>query len=178
MEKPLPFENASFNTIFSNVFYWITDLRQLLSECHRILKNTGRLIVAVPDKKFQKNLIYSEYLKHGHQWAKYLDRGNHKNLKHFHTYAEWKSIFSSAGFKIEYHSSYLSEMFVRWSQIGNWMYTPTMTKMSNLIDPQIRNTIKSKLIENVLPIVMSYVNYEMTLRQGTFHLFILRPNSK
>jgi ubiquinone/menaquinone biosynthesis C-methylase UbiE len=64
------FPDEKFQTIFSNIFYWIPKLRQLLQESKRILKSSGRIIILVPDKKLKQNLIYNQYIESGEKWAK------------------------------------------------------------------------------------------------------------
>ncbi|MFC1785302.1 methyltransferase domain-containing protein [Candidatus Neomarinimicrobiota bacterium] len=49
LNKPLPYENNSFNLIYSdNVFEHIENLIDLIKECYRILKKDGHLIIKVP----------------------------------------------------------------------------------------------------------------------------------
>jgi len=174
LENLLPFGDNSFSTIFSNIFYWVDNLEQLFTECYRTLKTNGRLVIFVPDKKFQKNLIYFEFLKHGHQWAKIMDRGTYSNTKHCYSYSEWKSIFSPLGFSEEIHSMYLSERFIRFSQIAMRPFSPYIIEMANKLSMKDRKNIKKRLIKEFLPIILSYLNYEKSLKGGTFHFFVLK----
>jgi len=174
LEKPLPFKDNTFNTIFSNVFYWVSDIHQLFSECHRILKDRGSLIICVPDINHRKNLIYNEFLRAKSKWAKQLDRGNYLNLKQCLRFSEWKSIINSTGFKISHHSSYMSEQFIQFCQIAMRPYSPYMIEMANNLDPRVRNNIKSKLIQDLTPLITSYIKYELNRpSKKCFHFFVL-----
>ncbi len=176
MEKPLPFPDDTFATIFSNTFYWITNVKQLFSECYRILKKNGILVICVPTEKFPKYLIYDQYLKHPkYTWAKTLDRGTYSNTKHCYSYLKWKSIFSPMGFTVEHHSTYLSEKFVKFAQVAMRPYIPFITDMANNLNPEIRRKIKTRLINELVPLTSSYIEYERDhVRNGGFHLFVLK----
>jgi len=175
LNKPLPFDNECFNTIFSNVFYWIKNLSQLLSECNRILKKKGKLILCVPDVRFRENLIYNLFLSHGHLWAKYLDRGIYSNIGHCYSYTNWKKLLEHSGFRTIKHSNYLSENFVQFHNIGMRPYSPYVIEMANSLKSATRKRIKRRLMEEITPIIESYVEYETSLKScGSFHLFVLQ----
>lgn len=179
LNKPLPFDDQSFSTIFSNVFYWIGNLDQLLSESHRILKSNGNLVICVPDYKFKQNLIFNKFINGGHSWAKLLDRGIYNSItKHCYSLAKWKSLFFKKNFNIQYHSTYLSEDFIKFWTIGMRPYSPYIIDMTNNLQPRVRKNIKSRLIKEISPIIESYVNYEMVKKHnGCFHLFVLKKKS-
>lgn len=175
LNKPLPFEDDSFETIFSNTFYWIHNIQQLLSESNRILRKKGKLIICVPDIKFKKNLIYNFFLDTGQYWAKALDRGIYSNAnEHCYSYSKWKSLIANSRFKIISHSSYLSENFIKFHNIGMRPYSPYVIEMANELSPNVRKRIKSRLIKEITPIISSYVNYELLSNKGCFHLFVLQ----
>lgn len=176
LNKPLPFDDESFETIFSNTFYWIHNLQQLLLESNRILKKKGKLIICVPDIKFKKNLIYNFFLDSKQIWAKSLDRGIYSNAnEHCYSYSKWKSLFADAGLKIISHSNYLSENFIKFHNIGMRPYSPYVIEMANnLSSPNIRKKIKSRVIKEISPIISSYVNYDLLSDKGCFHLFVLQ----
>lgn len=179
LNKPLPFKDERFQTIFSNVFYWINDLEALLIESGRILKHDGNLILALPDQKFKKNLIYNEYITHGHQWAKILDRGIYENVsKHCYSKSMWQSIFKKCNLKIKSHYSYMSEEFVKLWSIGLRPYSPFLIEMSNSLTRETRSKIKSRLVKEMIPLLSSYVDFESIRSQSKncFHLFELVKN--
>ena len=177
LNKPLPFRDNTFQTIFSNDIFWVEKIDSLLRECKRIIKPGGSIILFVPDSKFKQNLIYSEFLKNRkNSWAKVLDRGNYPNMKHCYTLKQWKSKFSRASLKTVYHNSYLSEELIRYSQIGLKVYSPYLIEMANILQPTIRRKIKKRLIQEILPIIKSYIlNYEGNISKNQqFHTFVLK----
>jgi len=176
LNKPIPMESSSLNSIFSNVFYWIDNLEFLIKECHRILKPGGKLIVCVPNNLFKKNLIFNQYLMKKQEWAKELDRGIYANIsKHCYSFSKWKSLFSKVGFKVENHSNYLSEDLIKFWSIGFRPYSPYFIEMANSLDSKTRKKIKEKLVKEIVPIIDSYVNYELSSnKKKCFHLLVLK----
>jgi len=57
-----PYPNNSFNVVFSkSVIEHIHKPEHFLSECKRVLKKGGRLIILVPDWITQQNVFYEDY---------------------------------------------------------------------------------------------------------------------
>jgi len=173
LNKKLPFEDNSFSTIFSNVYYWVDNLPQLLKESNRILKKNGKLMLFVPDANFKEWLIYNRFIKRGQKWAKILDRGQYGNMKHCYSYKKWKKLFSDADLKIEKHSGYLSKGFLQYCDIASRPYSPYMIEMSNQLSEKNRKKIKKKLIEDFLPITNSYVKSKGKEEKPGYHYFVL-----
>lgn len=177
--NPLPFADKKFETIFSNTFYWLNDIENILREARRICNNNGKIVIFVPDKKFKDSLVYNHFLKGGQIWAKILDRGIYKNVKHCYTLAKWKSIFSKVGLKVGFHSNYATESLTKIWSIGMRPYSPFIIEMSNKLRLFDRTKIKKNLIAEMLPILGSYLNFEMSMvgKNNSFHFFVLNRKS-
>jgi SAM-dependent methyltransferase len=173
--KPFPFEDEQFETIFSNTFYWINNIENILKEAKRICAQNGKIVIFVPDKKFKDSLIYNQFLKGGHTWAKILDRGIYNNIKHCYTLSKWKTIFSKVGLKIEHHSNYATENLTKIWSIGMRPYSPFIIEMANKLKLSDRTKIKEKVISEIFPILRSYLDFEMSKigKNNCFHMFVL-----
>lgn len=175
LNKPLPFENNSFNTIFSNVFYWIENLEPLLLETNRILKKNGKLVVLVPDVNFKRNLLLEMFSKSKYYWVKALDRGISSNIIHNKSFNDWKKLFEKNGFIIDSHQNYLSKNLIQFHNIGMRPYSPYIIEMANNLSSKKRIDIKHRLVNEIFPIIKSYINYELdTTTSGCFHMFSLK----
>jgi SAM-dependent methyltransferase len=173
--KPFPFEDEQFETIFSNTFYWINDIEGILKEAKRICAKKGKIIIFVPDKKFKDSLIYNQFLKNGYTWAKILDRGIYNNIKHCYTLSKWKTIFSKVGLKIEGHSNYATKDLTKIWSIGMRPYSPFIIEMANKLELKDRTKIKKRVISEIFPILRSYLDFEMNKvgENNCFHMFVL-----
>ncbi len=173
--KPLPFEDEQFKTVFSNTFYWINDIENILKEAKRICSKNGKIIIFVPDKKFKDSLIYNHFIKGKHTWAKILDRGIYNNIKHCYTFSKWKNIFSNVGLHIEDHSNYATEKLTKIWSIGMRPYSPFIIEMANKLELKDRTKMKKRVISEIFPILRSYLDFEMNKvgKNNCFHMFVL-----
>jgi hypothetical protein len=175
----LPFDDKEFQTVFSNIFYWTKNIEKTLIEARRICSDTGKLIIFVPDIKFKNLLIYNKFLKNGYKWAKILDRGIYKNgAKHCYTFEKWETIFNKIGLKIDIHSNFLTEGFIKMWNVGLRPYSPFLIEMSNNLKSNDRTRIKKKVIQEMMPLLKSYIDYEMSKvgKGNCFHMFVLSRN--
>jgi len=173
--KQLPIKKNEFKTVFSNTFYWMNNIQHILNESKRICHEDGKIVIFVPDKKFQKSLIFNQYLSKGYLWAKMLDRGIFNNIKHCYSFKEWKATFSKVGLKIDYHSNYGTEQLVKFWSIGLRPYSPFLIEMANSLNLKTRTKIKQKLVKDLIPLLKSYLDFEMSEmgKNNCFHLFVL-----
>ena len=179
LEKPLPFENAIFNTVFSNVFYWLHNIENVLSESSRICKKNGKIILFLPDSEFKKHLIYTLYKKHGYEWARILDRGIYQNIaKHSYTHHQWERIFSKLGLSVVLHYNYLSPNLVNLWNVITRPYSPYVIELANQVNITKRNDIKKRVIRELKPLLVSILNNEIKSigTKNCFHFFVLKNN--
>lgn len=173
---PLPLKNNVFDTVFSNVFYWVDDIDTLLMEASRITKNQGKIILILPDSEFKKNLIYNLYKKKGHEWANFLDRGIYQNIsKNCFTSQKWEKIFSNCGLAIDTHYNYLSPNLVKLWNLVSRPLSPYFIELANQVGPNKRKQIKSRVIKEMKPLLISILKEEIQLinEKNCFHLFVL-----
>lgn len=170
-----PFKDETFETIFSNTFYWLNNIEKILNESKRLVSTNGKIVIFVPDKKFKDSLIYNQFIKDGYEWAKILDRGIFNNIKHCYTLQKWKSIFSKTGLKIEHHSNYATERLTKIWSIGMRPYSPFIIEMANKLTLDERTKIKKRVISEIFPILHSYLKYEESKvgKNNCFHMFVL-----
>jgi ubiquinone/menaquinone biosynthesis C-methylase UbiE len=112
--KKTPFKDNEFDTVFSNIIYWLNgDIEKIINELVRI--SNDKIIIGVPNLNFKKSLIYNNYLKNKNNvWAKFLDRGIYSNVtKHCYSNSKWEKIFEKSNLKIENHFEYISENLVK-----------------------------------------------------------------
>ena len=169
-------KNNVFDTVFSNVFYWVRDIEPLLMEASRITKTQGKIILILPDSQFKKNLIYNLYKKKGHEWANFLDRGIYQNIsKNCFTSQKWEKIFSNCGLAIDTHYNYLSPNLVKLWNLISRPFSPYFIELANQVEPNKRKQIKLRVIKEMKPLLISILKEEIQLvnDKNCFHLFVL-----
>lgn len=180
--KRLPFEDESFQTIFSNIIYWLDNPDQIFKELYRILRKDGRLCVMLPNTSYlESSFYYSVYVKGHREEFKFLeliDRGRMKdNLKITKSYADWKQIIENSGFVIEECVPHLSKTLIQIWDIGLRPIFPMLKKMVQQIDKDSLVEIKREWVDLFQTIGMPIIENDKLLTQGKefcFFCFILK----
>ena len=69
-KRPLPFEDESFDVVFSkSVIEHVYNVDNLLNECYRVLKKNGLIILMTPDWNTQHEMFWDDYT-HVKAWTR------------------------------------------------------------------------------------------------------------
>lgn len=180
--KPLPFFDASFSSIFSNIVYWLDHPEFVISEISRILKPGGKACLMLPNITFPQFSFYNQlYVNGGDDRWKFLemlDRGRFAdNIRQAKSREEWQTMFEHAGLKIERHHSHLSKLTIQAWDIGLRPLFPVLLEMANELPPEKLLSIKAKWIEILKIFLEPLLEIDKTLpgnEQPAFHCFELR----
>lgn len=178
----LPFEDESFQTVFSNIIYWLDNPSKAFREIYRILKKGGCCCAMLPNTAYlDSSFYYSLYLKEKRrefEFLKLIDRGRiTDNLKIVNTYDGWKEVIEVAGLKIEACIPHLSKPMLQIWDIGLRPLFPLLKKMTEQIETPALLEIKKEWIELFERLGRPLVENDKLLAKGTefgFFCFILR----
>ncbi|MBI5643504.1 MAG: methyltransferase domain-containing protein [Deltaproteobacteria bacterium] len=156
--KPLPFEDDSFNTIFSNMLYWLDSPEAVFKEIKRILRPGGKAAIMLPNSTFlEYSFYYKLYLKTKDpewKWLERIDRGRiAENIKHAYDAKIWEESFKKAGLKVALHKQHLSKTVIEVWDIGLRPLFPVLHKMAGKLTESDRIEIKKEGIDLVLGLV-------------------------
>lgn len=169
----IPLENDSFNTVFSNIVYWLDNVEGVLKEFSRIVTDEGKIVLLLPDKSIKNCYVYNYYLKNKSSWAKLLDGGRYKQMKKCYSYREWEQIFIKSNLEIAFHDTHLSERLIKLWDIGLRPLSPVLIEMSNKLEGMNRKRIKKEWIKICFNICKSFLEEELGRSDNVFHLFVL-----
>lgn len=180
--QPLPFPDASFNSVFSNIVYWLDSPQDVISEISRILKPGGCACLMLPNITLPQFSFYNQlYVKGGDARWKFLemlDRGRFAdNIRQAKSMDEWQAMFEQAGLKIERHHSHLSKLTIQAWDIGLRPLFPVLLEMANELSPEKLVSIKAKWIQTMKAFLEPLLEIDRTLpgsEQPAFHCFELR----
>lgn len=178
----LPFKDESFETIFSNIIYWLDKPEDVFREIYRVLRYGGRCCVMLPNITYlESSFYYSLYEKGGHKEFKFLeliDRGRIKdNLKVVKTYSQWKEIIENAGLVIEECVPHLSKTLIQIWDIGLRPIFPMLKRMTEYVDNDALLEIKREWVDLFQKIGEPIIENDRLLTQGEefcFFCFILK----
>lgn len=179
--KPLPFPNQTFRSLFSNIVYWLDNPAFVIKEIARVLKPRGQACLMLPNTTLAEFSFYNQlYLKTGKQeWAflSKLDRGRFsENIKQVKTAKNWEALFSLAGLKVKTHKRHLSKTVVQMWDIGLRPLFPVLYKMVDSLKPNQLGVIKNEWVSILKNFLEPLARMDNRLGQGidpAFHCYIL-----
>ncbi len=180
--QPLPFPDQMFNSVFSNIVYWLDSPQSVISEISRVLKPGGCACLMLPNITFPKYSFYNQLYVNGKdtrwKFLEMLDRGRFAdNIRQAKSLDEWQSMFECSGLKVERHHYHLSKLIIQSWDIGLRPLFPVLLEMSNELTPNRLIEIKSKWIEIMKVFLDPLIEIDKTLpgiEQPAFHCFELR----
>ncbi|HWM49490.1 MAG TPA: methyltransferase domain-containing protein [Xanthobacteraceae bacterium] len=181
--KPLPLAGSRFQTIFSNILYWLDDPQSVAREIARIMSPDGVAYIHVPSETFRDCSLYQRfYVQSGDprwSWLSLIDRNRSNNIKHCHSQAEWLELFDSADLRSVSVSRYLSPLLLSIWDIGLRPISPILIEIANKLTASDRAKMKSKFVSTIRqfaePIIANEKN-QLDPAAG-FFLFELRHKS-
>jgi SAM-dependent methyltransferase len=179
--QSLPFPNESFNSLFSNIVYWLNDPQAVISEISRILRPGGQACLMLPNRTMPEFSFYNQlYVKTGNpDWAflEKLDRGRFKdNIRQARSAETWDAMFASAGLRVNLHKRHLSKTVVQAWDIGLRPLFPALLKMADALPVQKLPEIKQEWITILKQFLLPLVQMDDRLGQSEelgFHCYIL-----
>ena len=120
---PLPFPGQSYNSVFSNIVYWLDDPQAAIVEIARILLPGGQACLMLPNRTLPEFSFYNQmYVKTGDpDWAflEKLDRGRFAdNIRQARSGETWEAMFGNAGLSVAKHVSHMSKTVIQIWDIG------------------------------------------------------------
>ena len=179
-----PFADNSFNTVFSNIIYWLDDPQKSLNEISRVLIEGGRAALMLPNATLPEFSFYNQlYLKTKNadfSFLRYLDRGRFSsNIKASKSYIEWKKLIDNSGLSIVSHQTHLSKRVIQIWDIGLRPLFPVLHKLiSSIEDKETLRQIKKEWVDIFYkflePIYELEKNREINRnKHNAFHYFVL-----
>lgn len=179
--RELPFAPASFQSVFSNIVYWLDDPAHCLREIRRVLAPGGTAAVLLPNRDLRVFSFYqSHFLETGDARFKFLellDRGRFSdNIKHARSLGDWQSMIEAAGLRVEGHVGYLCRLVVQIWDVGLRPIFPPLVSMANSLAPAKRNEIKLEWVRTLRSFAAPLLDLDRGLcaREFGFHCFVLR----
>ncbi len=184
----LPFEDESFQTVFSNMIYWLNDAGKAFAEIFRILRKQGKCCVMLPGPAYiESSFYYTYYFSKGkpkeYQFLELIDRGRMSDglVKQIGTYQEWKELIQHAGLEIIECVPHLSRTIIKMWDIGLRPIFPMLKKMTMQLDPGTLLDIKREWVDFFLKTGEAVIRNEQLITKEQdfcFYCFILQKQTR
>jgi SAM-dependent methyltransferase len=171
----LPFPDGFFQTVFSNILYWLQDVRSSLKEIHRVLKPGGKAILCMPTDNFYKNCISYSWQQNGDELLKLVNRGRSDCMHACFSFEEFRKIAQDQGYCIDDHRYYLSPLVLKVWDIGLRPMTPIMISLISKLSQEDRRTFKTEWIKTAGKFLRPILGKEpQNSKESGFQLFVLK----
>jgi len=175
-QLPLPFDNNSFRTIYSNSVYWVNDSAALIDDIYRIVQPGGEVILELATPYFYETLddlqnILSE------EAITILDRKRRETSPGLKTFSEWKEIMENSNFTIaEIKSVYPNKLLLDIWNIGLRPISHLLIQMSDNLTLEKRGAIKKEWVEIFFTLFRSLLKLEQTysMEKAPYIMFRLK----
>ena len=147
--NPLPFQDGSFQTVFSNILYWLDSFDASLKEIRRVLRPAGRAFLCLQDHKFKDYCLSYRWRELNSEVLRLLNRGRSESHCWTISYKELLGRAATLGFKVVHHAYYVSPLTLKAWDIGLRPLSPVLIKMVNKLTEADRLSIKSEWIETL-----------------------------
>lgn len=140
--ESLPFHDNEFNSIFSNIIYWLNKPEQTIKEISRILAPGGTACLMLPNSVFPEYSFYNQLFVKTRdpkwQFLEKLDRGRFAdNVRQARKEEDWMQIFDACQLEVVSHKRHLSSLCIQMWDIGLRPLFPVLLKMANAIEEKI-----------------------------------------
>jgi SAM-dependent methyltransferase len=160
-----PFENDRFESIFSNILYWLDKPENAISEITRILKPGGKACLMLPSNTLPEYSFYNQYYiktkNQAYSFLEKLDRGRFSDqIKHSRASIEWENIFIENKLSIVSHVKHISKLNIQIWDIGLRPLFPLLKKITDSIEDDKFLNIKSEWIQTVRMFIEPLINLD------------------
>ena len=182
LNQQLPFTSDTFDTAFSNILYWLNDLEKVLNDWNRVLKNSGKLILFVPNENFKQKawLYYSAPHEGDLKYFNFFDRGYNSLIHHCYNSVQWENIFRNNGFKIHKHVAYLTNPVMNIWNVGTRPIAAPLINMASKLTLEARQQVKEEWVnyfsEFFIPIINGELKRDCSEDDCAFHFYVLEKD--
>ena len=145
--RPLPFDDDSFQTVYCNAAYWVADVDRFLREMARITRPDGRVILQVKLDGIRDYTLRAHREILGDRLLDIIDRGRSASWPTIADQATWEARFAASGLGVEAMRPFITRTHAHIWDIGLRPIAPLLAKMAGAIAPQTREAIKREWVD-------------------------------
>lgn len=173
--RRLPFSDGAFQTVFSNILYWLESPEVSLREIGRLLAPKGRALLCLQNPQFKEYCFTARWRDTGSPLLRMLNRGREECHRWTLSESELGKLAGRVGFRVVSCIPYLSPLTLRVWDIGLRPLSPVLIKMVDRLSESDRLSAKTEWIETLAPFLKEL--YEMddhSRQQGGYSFVVLK----
>jgi len=144
---PLPFADATFQTVYCNAAYWVANIDGFLAEMRRITRPGGRIILQVKLDSMRRYTLEPCEAALGRRFLEIIGRGRLDCWPTLADGATWETRFARARLSIEHATPFVTKTHAHLWDIGLRPIAPMLVRMANALSPATRAAIKTEWVD-------------------------------
>lgn len=144
---PLPFEDASLDTIYCNSAYWVRRIDAFLREMARVVAEDGTVVLHVKLDSIRRFTLerYRDVL--GARFLDIIGRGRFDTWPSLMSQSQWEDGFHRAGLDIVKRTPFVFGTHAHIWDIGLRPLAPLLVRMVRSLDPATRAGVKHDWVD-------------------------------
>jgi len=177
LNKSVKMPEKGFDTIFSNIIYWLDKPYDAIKELGGFLAEGGELVLTFPNPKIYEYCYSYTWKKRkmSRLWER-LNRGRLEHIKWVKTIKEFEEELRSShsGFSVKRAKTYQNATTLLAWDIGLRPLSVPLINMSQKLSAADRREIKESFIDAVFPYVMDLLENELSSNdEGGWNFIVL-----
>lgn len=144
---PLPFPDASFETVYCNSAYWVERIDAFLAELRRVVSPSGHVVLHVKTADMARYTLRPWAEKLGESFLRIIGRGRLECWPSLMTRADWERRFAAAGLHIKSILPFATRAHAHLWDVGLRPLAPMLVRMANALSADTRAAIKRDWVD-------------------------------
>lgn len=161
--EPLPFPDASLETIYCNSAYWVERIDAFLAELGRVVSPTGRVILHVKMADMARFTLRPWADRLGGSFLRIIGRGRLECWPSLMSRADWERRFAAAGLRIVSAVPFATRTHAHLWDVGLRPVAPMLVRMANALDATTRSSIKRDWVDLMCELLTPIARAEFDL---------------
>lgn len=176
--RRLPFGDETFQTVFSNILYWLDEPDHAFREVARVLRPGGRALLCLQDSRFKEYCTSYQWRAEGSELWRLLNRGRDESNRWVVSGDELVERAARAGLRLAERHSYLSPLTLRVWDIGLRPLSAVLIGTIQRLTEKDRREVKAEWIATARPFLEElYALDGRSQEEGGYHFAVLEKPS-
>jgi SAM-dependent methyltransferase len=164
--RPLPFDDEMFQTVYTNAAYWIVEIDRFLREVNRITRRGGRIILHVKLDSMLDYTLGAFRRVLGDRFLEIIDRGRAACWPTLASRVVWESRFARANLSIECATPFVTRTHAHIWDVGLRPIAPLLVKMTAALRSDTRDAIKREWVDLFCGLLEPFCDPSLDLFSG------------
>jgi len=147
--RPLPFKDDAFRSVYCNAAYWVVNIDGFLREIRRITRPSGRIVLQVKLDSMRRYTLAAHRRILGDRFLDILGGGRLESWPTIADRATWEARFARSALSVEEVTPFVTRTHAHVWNVGLRPVAPLLMRMADALNPTTRSSIKRDWVDLV-----------------------------